>query len=938
MFFVIYRAFKVSTKRPAMSMKLEMVSPSPRDSETVETFATIYKSEVSTAFAIPRALDYYISKLGKDKLDIALYDLRDSSFVTSIVEISGGAITTKSTSSDSHLGEDDFDKVIVDWLIRDFSSDNSEIDLRKDFSALHRLYEAAENAKTELYSFESTVVNLPYITSYNGNPKHLVKTLTRKTYEELCKPMIGRSIALCKKALDDAKMTTDEIDMVLVAGNSARMLVVAEYIKAFFGKEPSLSIGPYDADAFCATIHGRTGDVHHHTRELSDLSKTFGFQKHSGPQRPEKNTKPRKARSYKCPFSQEQLDALKKKVDDALAKWVRYKRYHRNDWTYDLLAQDTGAKKNDLIDYFKYVEPLGFHAWADRLRVEEVKESMAFYTDEFFTYIPYVVGFAGRDEFNTAFLRFVGQEPKDWRVDKAKKIQSGDDPLSPKFNKALDKVASSFNEWVAEKNYHRAELTHRKIAKALHVSDTELYLYCAWVLKKTITEKVIDLRIEEAQKIILANPALDIIAIANQVGYSTTGAFTRQFEKRTGYTPGNWRRKECPDYVSVIQRTSSGSSSFISNAKPNIQMPIQFDDEDVKKWIRRKGFCKSNLSIKGVARECGFSDARFAQYLRQEEDATFNEWISKLRLDEAKRILLNQSSLPTEQVGKRLGFSTKSGFMTWFKQQTGMTPEAWRTGVLSKKVSTTEAEIRSNVYIPQEARRKIDRWIDEKGYCKSRLSLVSVAALIGVTTDQLSIFFYNEGFNQFPVWISNLRIREAQRLLITYPSMQIISVAAKIGMTDVKIFRGIFKRLVGELPTNWRKNNSKRPVAEVMTSIERRPAKPFSLDAEKLKDIESTTTQAQSILSDIFREEESKGQMEVNQKAENTVMVLIGLVLNKEQWSRPEFDKLCAEHSILPGYAIERINDIAFEKIDDILIDDAGDVLYVNIEYKDKLV
>ena len=124
--------------------------------------------------------------------------------------------------------------MIVDWLIRDFSSDNSAIDLRKDFSALHRLYEAAENAKTELYSFESTVVNLPYITSYNGNPKHLVKTLTRKTYEELCKPMIGRSIALCKKALDDAKMTTDEIDMVLVAGNSTRMLVVAEYIKAFF--------------------------------------------------------------------------------------------------------------------------------------------------------------------------------------------------------------------------------------------------------------------------------------------------------------------------------------------------------------------------------------------------------------------------------------------------------------------------------------------------------------------------------------------------------------------------------------------------------------------------------------------------------------------------------------------------------------------------------
>ena len=393
-----------------------------------------------------------------------------------------------------------------------------------------------------------------------------------------------------------------------------------------------------------------------------------------------------------------------------------------------------------------------------------------------------------------------------------------------------------------------------------------------------------------------------------------------------------------PDYVRVIQRTNSGPSRFISHSNPEKQMQIQFDDEDVKKWIRKKGYCQSNLSIKSVALECGFSDTRFAQYLRQEEDATFNEWISKLRMEEAKRILLNQSSLSTEQVGKRLGFSTKSGFMTWFKQQTGVTPEAWRTGVLSRKVSKTEAEIRSNVYIPQDVRRKIDKWIDEKGYCKSRLSLVSVADLIGVTTDQLSIFFYNEGFNQFPVWISNLRIREAQRLLITYPSMQIVSVAAKTGMTDVKIFRGIFKRLVGELPTEWREKNSKRPVAEVMTSIERRPAKPFSLDAERLKDIESTTTQAQSILSGIFGEEEPEKNIEVNKRAEDTVTRLIGIVLSKEQWSRPEFDKICSDNSILPGYAIERINDIAFETVDDILIDDAGDVLYVNMEYKDKLV
>lgn len=917
---------------------MEMVPPSPDGSESVETFATIYKSEASSAFSIPGALDSLAAKFGKDKLNIVLYDLRDSSFKTSVIEICKGAITINATASDSHLGEEDFDKLIVDWLVGAFSSDNGGLNLKKDLAALHRLYEAAEDARIELYSFESTVVNLPYITSDNGEPKHLLKTLSQRSYEQLCEPLIGRTIVLCKKVLDEANLTTNDVDMILTAGSSTRMAKVAEYIKDFFGKDPSRSIGPYDAEAFCSSIHGMPDDVHHHAFELSELSKSLDYQKLSGTNKPDTKPQQRERASRRCPLSQDQLEALKKKVDSSLSKWIRYKRYHRNDWTYELLVKDTGAKKPDLTDYFKYVEPIGFHAWTDRLRVEEAKESMAFYTDEYFTYIPSVLGFSGGNEFRAAFIRFVGQSPEIWRIDKAKRIQSGDDPLSPKFNKALDKVQTAFNAWIEEKKYHGAELTHRKIAYALKVSDTELYLFCAWVLKKTITEKVIDLRIEEAKEIIRANPSLDIIVVANQVGYSTTGAFTRQFEKRTGDTPGNWRKKVCPDYVRVIQRTSSGPSSFNSYAKPDKQTRIQFDDEDVKKWIRKKGYCQYNLSLKGVARECGFSDTRFVQYLRQEEDATFNEWISKLRLEEAKRVLLNQSSLPSEQVGKRLGFATKSGFITWFKQQTGLTPEAWRTGVLSKQFSKTEAEIRSNAYIPQDVRRKIDKWIDEKGYCKSRLSLVSVAELIGVTTDQLSIFFYNDGFNQFPVWISCLRIREAQRLLITYPSMQIISIAAKTGMTDVKIFRGIFKRLVGELPTDWRAKNSRRPIAEVMTSIERRPARPFSLDAKKLKDIESTTNQAQSILSGIFGEEESEKTIEVNQRAEDAVAALIRVVLSKDQWSRPEFDKLCADHSILPGYAIERINDIAFEKVDDILIDDADEVLYVNMDYKDKLV
>ena len=916
----------MSTKKNTKDKGRGLATPILAQSDSEETFATIFRTESDSSFTIPSALSYYLRKIKNNNHKIALYDLGGTAFKISIHEITEGVLSTKSSISDYHLGGDDFDKTIVDWLVQEYAHDNGGFDLKKDFSALHRLYEEAERVTSSLVRFESADINLPYISLDKGVPKHLVKTLTREKFEQLCNPLFRRSIESCRKALEEANFSISDIDEVLLMGNSSTIPGVKEFVKEYFGKEPTSIDNTFDSDTFSSSKQGLR---HQNSEEYDPVLRDSIFLRFSRSSSKESSKTQKKignGSTRKPTYSQEQIDALKKKVEPALSRFIRYKKYHKHIWTYELLAEDTGVKKEDLNNYFRQVEPIGFHAWLDKLRIEEAKESVQFYTDKYLWFLPNKLGFPDGHAFQEAFVRFVGEQYDEWREQKAQKILAGDDPLSPKFNGVLTKVETAFSQWVETKAYHSQGLTHTKVAKALQVSDTELYLYCDWVLNENITTKIIDLRVEEAKKIILEEPSLEIIDVANRVGYSSSSSLSDQFKRRTGLTPSDWKKKMLPDFKRVIVRPA-----------PVAPARVLFDDEDVIKWKRKKGYCQSNISLKSVARECGFSDARFSQYLRQEENATFNEWISKLRMEEAKRILINQSSLPTEQVGKRLGFSTKSGFITWFKQQTGYTPESWRANVLSRKISKTDADVRSTVSVPYNVKKTVEEWIEGKGYCKSRLSLKVVANELGLTEDQLSTYFYNEGFNQFPVWISSLRIKEAQRLLITYPSMQIITVAARIGMTDVKIFRGIFKRLVGELPTDWREKNSKRSVAEVMTSIEKRPSKPFSLDLEKLKDIESTTTQAQSILSCIFVDDDSEERKEANKKAEDTVMTLIGEVLSKDKWLRSEFDKLCAASSIMPGFAIERINDIAFEKVDDILIDDVGDFLYVNTDYKDML-
>jgi molecular chaperone DnaK len=207
------------------------------------------------------ALAYGLDKKHTDT-KVAVFDLGGGTFDISILELGDGVFEVKSTNGDTHLGGDDFDQVIIDWLADEFKSDEG-VDLRKDPMAMQRLKEGAEKAKIELSSSAQTEINLPYIMPVDGIPKHLVKTLTRAKFEQLADKLIQRTLEPCKKALSDAKMTSNEIDEVILVGGSTRIPAIQELVEKFFGKKPSKGVNPDEVVAVGAAIQGAvlTGEV-----------------------------------------------------------------------------------------------------------------------------------------------------------------------------------------------------------------------------------------------------------------------------------------------------------------------------------------------------------------------------------------------------------------------------------------------------------------------------------------------------------------------------------------------------------------------------------------------------------------------------------------------------------------------------------------------------
>ena len=208
------------------------------------------------------ALAYGLDKTDKN-MKIAVYDLGGGTFDISILELGDGVFEVLSTNGDTHLGGDDFDQVIIDWLASEFASENGGIDLKKDPMALQRLKEAAEKAKIELSNQTAAEINLPYIMPVDGVPKHLVKTLTRAKFEQLADSLIQKTIEPCRKALSDAGLSASDINEVLLVGGSTRIPAIQAIVEKFFGKTPNKSVNPDEVVAVGAAIQGGvlSGDV-----------------------------------------------------------------------------------------------------------------------------------------------------------------------------------------------------------------------------------------------------------------------------------------------------------------------------------------------------------------------------------------------------------------------------------------------------------------------------------------------------------------------------------------------------------------------------------------------------------------------------------------------------------------------------------------------------
>jgi molecular chaperone DnaK len=208
------------------------------------------------------ALAYGLDKQHKDS-KVAVFDLGGGTFDVSVLELGDGVFEVKSTNGDTHLGGDDFDKVIMDWLSEEFRKDMPTIDLHKDPMAWQRLKEAAEKAKIELSSSQETEINLPYITAIDGVPQHLVRKLSRAKFEQLADSLVERTLEPCRKALKDAGLGTSDIDEVILVGGSTRIPKIQEVVEKFFGKKPNRSVNPDEVVAIGAAIQGGvlTGDV-----------------------------------------------------------------------------------------------------------------------------------------------------------------------------------------------------------------------------------------------------------------------------------------------------------------------------------------------------------------------------------------------------------------------------------------------------------------------------------------------------------------------------------------------------------------------------------------------------------------------------------------------------------------------------------------------------
>ena len=358
------------------------------------------------------------------------------------------------------------------------------------------------------------------------------------------------------------------------------------------------------------------------------------------------------------------LENLINRVESPISIWLNTKDYRLKSLTTKKAAIRIGINVDDFRFYLKYVVKGSLSALLGARRVEEAKQLMftkggVLNDNEFMR-----IGFADLADYYYTFNKVEGVLPSTWINRERSNNNSSYHIISNEIKQKMEKVRKALIFWERNMGYREPGLTDHNVAKALGVDDDDLFYYCCIELHDTIHNWIEKQRIYDAKLLLQSDPQMSIDDIRSLLGYRYASSLKKSYEKITGAIPEAWKENSQPK----LTKTADTSANITR---------LPFDIEPIIQWKRKKGFCQPNLTQKDVAKDVGFSDKRFADYLKQVEKRIFTDWISLLRIDEAKRLLSTDSSLTLSEIARKVGLSGNGKFRSLFWKYTGQSPESW---------------------------------------------------------------------------------------------------------------------------------------------------------------------------------------------------------------------------------------------------------------------
>lgn len=342
-------------------------------------------------------------------------------------------------------------------------------------------------------------------------------------------------------------------------------------------------------------------------------------------------------------------DSLKTIIEPKLDAWVNSKMSRHLVVTIALIAKQIEVTVEQLGAYYDSVINIDFLTWLTKIRVKDAQEVIRIHRDWEDTRVATFVGFRSADELILAYKRINGMTPSAWR--KSSYCSMGKMPWY--IERIVVRLAPQIIEWELQKSYCDKTVTRNKIYKLFNTYEAELDLYYSSVFQTSFEKRLDFLRIEEAKRIISKHPTISSSEVADMVGYSSAFVFCQVFYNLVKQMPKEWKKVQGLDVEDLNKESSP------------------FDDEPVKEWIQKKGFCASNLKLREVAKILGFSEQRLAQYILLTEDCSFSDWIEQLKLEEAKRLLSLRPGISMQDIEKRIGYSGRQPFTQWFFEKIG---------------------------------------------------------------------------------------------------------------------------------------------------------------------------------------------------------------------------------------------------------------------------